>query len=454
MTMIGARMGILMTMMMGGNYTLIIQNESMTAICEIERTLSFVNSIIKEERRRNYSDIVDILDISKDITMIYSKYPNSDIPQFNLLKLMQEDENEVVHSRILKALLSQSEKGSWTFLSKFLEAISQLELDIHIESPIFVNEYTNRFSTKRIDLLIYEKTKYAIIIENKSNNAPYQRHQLANYIDMMLEEGYKEEQIYVILLADNHPPSDIDAIWISENHFSSAGAPINYEKCFKTRFYDCSFRYDILPWLKEVKDINQDDEIFTSLQTQYIDFLEQKFESSKYNTPRMNEIKEYLKEALALTGESTHDIATITSKVNDVRRVLDHLRELQNNVIDQYMSDFERELRGAFPNNEIATRFLNGRYPTVSLHLKSKDTLVKIGVPFQIDRTSGIQYYGIEPLEEGTKDSKCELTANAIQPIGGFKKHVNWCYLKNTNFENALDSVKELVSVLKEQGWE
>lgn len=57
---------------------------------------------------------------------------------------------------------------------------------------------------KDIDVLVEEVT-YALIIENKVMGAPDQPNQLANYINKEKEEGYSNEQIFVVYINDEEP---------------------------------------------------------------------------------------------------------------------------------------------------------------------------------------------------------------------------------------------------------
>ena len=53
---------------------------------------------------------------------------------------------------------------------------------------------------EKIDIGIRENGKYAVIIENKLKGAAFQRNQLARYIQRMKDFGYKDEQIFVVIL--------------------------------------------------------------------------------------------------------------------------------------------------------------------------------------------------------------------------------------------------------------
>lgn len=105
--------------------------------------------------------------------------------QLNLLDELRPNEN--CHSRILWKLLQyKNSKGTYEIYGSLLHYITnrkQPHLEhneelgkISIEVPVMTQE------TERIDLWIRDK-RYAIILENKINNALDQEAQLARYID-------------------------------------------------------------------------------------------------------------------------------------------------------------------------------------------------------------------------------------------------------------------------------
>lgn len=90
---------------------------------------------------------------------------------------------------------------------------------------------------KEIDVLI-EDIKYALIIENKVMGAQDRPHQLANYINKEKEEGYSNEQIFVIYINDEEP------------ELQSWG---QYRKEFEPRYARMS-KIELLHWLESLDE--------------------------------------------------------------------------------------------------------------------------------------------------------------------------------------------------------
>ena len=83
--------------------------------------------------------------------------------------------NENANSRILAALLQYNEGGNFTILQSFVDYFLE-DQNIEILQPTITSE------NFRIDLLVREQGKYAIIFENKIHGAVLQKNQLARYI--------------------------------------------------------------------------------------------------------------------------------------------------------------------------------------------------------------------------------------------------------------------------------
>lgn len=98
---------------------------------------------------------------------------------------------------MLERILSYNNNDGYvvlhSFCHQFLE-VSGFDCN-NISEPEIIAE-----SNGHIDIRITEEGKYAIIIENKLKGADFQRNQLARYIKTIKEEGFKNEQIYIVIL--------------------------------------------------------------------------------------------------------------------------------------------------------------------------------------------------------------------------------------------------------------
>jgi len=162
--------------------------------------------------------------------------------RLNLLDDLSTNEN--AHSKFLIRLLQYKPA-----LLNFLEYLNNnsgvfnFNLDL-IKRP----ELT--WEKMRIDGLIKENNKYAIIIENKIHNAKEQEYQVGRYIEKCRAIGYKVEQIYVLYLTRTN-----------NDHQSSQSWGVQYTiGDFKTRYSKLSYRSDILYWLEEYLETLDDKE--------------------------------------------------------------------------------------------------------------------------------------------------------------------------------------------------
>lgn len=118
----------------------------------------------------------------------------------------QVREKEIRHSQILCDLLD--ENGPHDCKSLFLETFLQMvncevpeDCDIYVERERKISRIITKGGDRSIDLLLsweYHKKKYAIIIENKLNDAPFQPYQLDEYKLSIESEGYDVRKIVVI----------------------------------------------------------------------------------------------------------------------------------------------------------------------------------------------------------------------------------------------------------------
>jgi hypothetical protein len=214
-------------------------------------TLEFINKVIKEEQS-NYQYFFDLIERYKSL---YRKL-KSDLP-YHLNVIDELHANENAHSRIFAKLLQQKTiENRYEILESFVEYLTEQKANflqnIKVENPKITQE------EKRIDLWIRDKT-YAIIIENKIHYATDKERQLERYIQKTREEGFRDEQIFVIYLS---PEAE-------EPNEQSWGECKNE---FQDRYFNLSFCDNILQWLKEkvLPNIRLKDLFLRSAIEQYI----------------------------------------------------------------------------------------------------------------------------------------------------------------------------------------
>lgn len=113
----------------------------------------------------------------------------------NLIDLFNP--KEPTTSKMLERIFSYNSKDGYivlhSFCHRFLEASGFNCRNISV--PEIIAERNGH-----IDIRIHEDGKYAIIIENKLKGADFQRNQIARYIQKIKEEGFENEQIYIVIL--------------------------------------------------------------------------------------------------------------------------------------------------------------------------------------------------------------------------------------------------------------
>ena len=127
--------------------------------------------------------------------------------QINPIEELRANEN--ANSRILCSLLRYKVNGEYNILKSFLaHFFPEVTFNVHADLIIESEQY-------RIDLSVRDKKGgYALIFENKIHDATLQRNQLARYIRKLnTEEGFKDEQIYVIFLPSSSYYEPNDCCW-------------------------------------------------------------------------------------------------------------------------------------------------------------------------------------------------------------------------------------------------
>ena len=198
----------------------------------------------------------------------------------NVIDELHASEN--AHSRILNKLLQYQLDGHYVFFESFVENILGLDLaGLDIGQPVFTSE------KERIDVLIVEKYKFAIIIENKIHGAVDQKGQLDRYIDkVQTQKKIDIDKIYLVYLTRDGEKE------ISDDSLSKR----NRQK-FAERIFLRNYREHILNWLKELQVPDSEEQLHSALK-QYTDHLDNLFELNpnmkEMNIKIINElVKEY-----------------------------------------------------------------------------------------------------------------------------------------------------------------
>lgn len=288
----------------------------------MEDTLKFINDVIAEYNERMKSQPYQI-NLLEEVHM-------HDDGQRKDLSGAKKKICENAHTRILEKLLRFQNKEGYIFLNSLIGYIQEKSLSeswshIHIDTPLFKSEFYCDETSGRIDLLIREEGKYAIIFENKINEAGDQPHQIARYISHLCQIGFAAEQIFVLYLSADGIEKEFTQTWQLDNGE-------DYKKSFESRFFDLSYRYELLPWLN--------DKIVSSLASlsgqfnlesaikQYVDYLKGKFGLRENETPIIKGILER-----RVVGNSLNSkLECLDQMLLDMKETINELKKNTNNT--------------------------------------------------------------------------------------------------------------------------
>ena len=395
----------------------------------ISHILDLIDYIVSEEAKQQASEINFVMELAAEVKRCIEQ--NRHLLPYHLNIIDELHINENGHSRILCKLLQyKSLSGEYVVLQSLLRYIAEQNNEYHsiyIKSPLITQEQC------RIDLWVRDRIGgYAIIFENKVYNATDQAAQLSRYIDCTKANGFTDEQIFVVYLSQQG----------TEPAEQSWGT---YKSEYEQRYMNLSFRYDILPWLKEriVPILPDKDYILRCAVEQYIDYLEGIFGLRTIDKELNMKIEECIKEKLGLTGQVYDDYRTIRQYQDDINKVLSHLETLKGNVENQMFQGWEIALTEHFPDlkNNI-TSGNRGKIIFVGINLQIGEHHVRI----VIDRDTNI-YYGIYCIE-GKDPNMTNQIEHAISHMGSWESNSSWYCWKYTDLESALPNLIELIKAI------
>ncbi len=152
--------------------------------------------------------IKQLLALVTECDKLKSKSENKPFYQLNLLDIVHTEEPHT--SKFLASILNYSENGKYIILESFIDKFLYLAgLDkSSVVDPIIAAEKSH------VDVRVLDKN-FAIIIENKLMNAPFQRNQLGRYIEETHKLGYSYDKIYLVILPQYFNPDLINNIRVS-----------------------------------------------------------------------------------------------------------------------------------------------------------------------------------------------------------------------------------------------
>ena len=271
--------------------------------------------------------------------------------RYNVLEEVRVNEN--AHTRLLMRLLK--------YTPALLSFLAWLEKKYTFHAPK-VDKPKITAEKHRIDGLIQEERKYAIIIENKVCGAVEQEGQLGRYIDKCRELLYDQSSIYILYLFDrpgNDPSPQTWGKYKAEN--------------FEGRYLVLSYKQDIIPWLKTFlkkhKGTEEKTKVLREGIAQYLDYLKLLFKIDRY-TMMKSELTRFIENELELSALFLDSPQETIDLLKDKLKSIDDLEAEVERLLKYYRikawgKDTEQEYRSAkvFIDAEVGKS-----YPKFGIH--------------------------------------------------------------------------------------
>lgn len=307
---------------------------------------------------------------------------------------------ETAHSIILHDLLHHP-----IILSSFLEDIVGIEADTFSISDI---EYPDR---DRIDLSLRSKNKY-LIIENKVNSAEEQKGQLYRYVSQA-EKTHNKDDIIILYLT----PSSYMAPTIYSRSKDGSGDEEDYRTVDTDRITIKSYKYDIIAWLKQLADnyqiINESEPYLKSAVLQYIDYLEEYFQTKDEYQKLHKMIEKELKNVLGIEESQSlqSQIEILTDKKTSLERLLSEisafLNKLQTQQAIERLESVAIELNEKF-KGQVTFKMFNLQEPEMGFDVEFNNQILHVTITYtsaqkywwRVYATQGIESVAIHHIEE------------------------------------------------------
>jgi len=363
--------------------------------------------------------------------------------------LLNADPLEPAVSKVLAGFFMQKTNGRYCVLKSFVKKFWGDNLAAMIKSPTISTEEFVK-DDKRIDILVYEKDKYAIVMENKIRDATDQPNQLANYIEAMMGGTYNfsEDQVYVAYLpsTNEHQPSPFS--WERRDGDS-------YQERFKDRYKLLGFKEEILPWLessKEVQEIN-DNRYFESSRFLFIDFLRRKLDIDNIDNMAQKEIEKQLREYFSNSESAIADAERIAQLINklpkfDINEVVKCLSKIRKEKTKLAMQEWLTYLQRDYPMCYFDYSTKSHMSVGTTVPYKKKPAFFEVFIwNYQYNEANSV---AIALTKEGAPYRKViePKVWNLVRGKKGFKKGQAWLYYKFVSFEQAYPLLQELAREL------
>lgn len=237
---------------------------------------------------------------------------------YNVLEEVRVNEN--AHTRLLMRLLKYT-PALLSFLTWLKEKYTTFD-------PPKVDKPKITAEKHRIDGLIQEEEKYAIIIENKVCGAVEQEGQLGRYIDKCRELGYDQSDIYILYLFDR--PGSYPSLQTWGEYRAEQ---------FDGRYLVLSYEQDITPWLKNFlarcEGTDEKTKVLREGVAQYLDYLKLLFKIDRY-TMMKSELTRFIEDELELSALFLDSPQETIDLLKDKLKSIDDLRGEVERLLKYY----------------------------------------------------------------------------------------------------------------------
>ncbi len=367
-------------------------------------------------------------------SFVYESEINKLPYRLNLLDDLATNEN--AHSKFLIRLLQHQPA-----LINFINFINNDESNYFTFDISIIKKPILTYEKLRIDGLIKESNKYAIIIENKIHNAVEQEHQIGRYINKCKSIGFSIEQIFVIYLTRTERDNHSEQTW--GNEYSLAN--------FNKRYSKLSYKSKILPWLESyLGTLSPKEELIKSAVIQYIDHLKHYFNKKEIYSKMNEELQKILKTELNLNADNAENIEVVERKISEISNLKEQLEELARVTKKKLFEDWKKNLDEHFEFTEYVK------------FNQSKDSFIKTGVTLEyegkvfsilIEHNYKAIYFGFGRHFASEKfEPEIKEFLESIIESENLKIEEPWWYgWKYTSFNDGYIELENLIRIVKEK---
>jgi len=326
-------------------------------------------NLVGHVERNTQQTFQESLSLSEKLQRCEEASPNK--PPFAINYLEYYDSHEPVTSWIIRHIFAYSFNGRHPYFESFAQAfLTGIGFNPDwIDSPVIDKDH----EYKSIDILIRDK-QYAVIIENKLKGADFQLNQLARYIATMRNEGYTDEQIFVVVLPKYDIDNDYlhDSVWRLPKDWKSTNLSrkcrVDSHTCWcdypdykpKAHCKKCEFLKELFEertlfiykelseWLFDCIENNtvaipeeevRKQYVLRSASLQFVDFLNSIYDTRENNKYIMD-IQKFLNEQLTLDGqELIEQLSIVEDKQKEANELASQLENLYWNKINDLINE-------------------------------------------------------------------------------------------------------------------